>query len=151
SAALANCDTARFTTASRRRFGPTAPVSPPPCPGSSTTVGVAIGVPADSVAWLPHGVSTVQPVGVLRSTGRAKPRGDMTALAGGSVAGGVVGTGGAVVVVLDVVVGTVPAARSSGMRVDAEPHAVAKSSAATASLNMRLRATGTRLHKRQGR
>ena len=50
-------------------------------------------------------------------------------MAGGSAAavvgggGGVVGGAGAVVVGGTVVVGSVPAARCKGMRVDAEPHA----------------------------
>jgi hypothetical protein len=58
----------------------------------------------------------------------------MTALAAGTVAGGVVGAvvvgGGCVVVV----VGSVPAARSSGMRADADPHAAHTTSTNTASL-----------------
>src|SRR5947209_5173064 len=137
SASLANCETAKLSTASRRWLGPMAPVSPPPWPGSRTTVGVGSGVPAVRAVLFPHGVSTVQPAGPRPSTGRANPWGDMTALAGGSgpvVGGGggrVVVAGGAVVVGASVVVGNVPAARSNGRRVevDVDPQAAQTMSA----------------------
>src|SRR5947208_3525653 len=100
------------------------------------TVGVVIGAPAARVALLPHGVCTTHPPGPWLSTGKENPWGDMTALAGGSAAavggggGGVVG-GGAVVVGASVVVGSVPAARSSGTRGVVEPHAAHTRSATT--------------------
>ena len=105
------------------------------------TVGVVRGVPAVRVALFPHGVSTSQPRSSRLSTGSGKPWGDVTALAagtvpgGGDVGGGVVGGAGTVVAVV-VVVGRVPAARSSGTRAEVDPHAARRARAPIATTRL---------------
>ena len=85
---LAAWATARLTTFSCVPAGPTAPVSPPPCPGSSTTVAPVIGVPA-TVTSFPHGeVATNDPSPAARRTASTIPLGVTTA------PGPVVGTAG---------------------------------------------------------
>src|SRR5438132_6755902 len=120
SAASARRATARLTTDSRSPLGPTAPVSSPPWPGSSTTFGVATGVARLTSAELLQGVCTTQPPGWRPNTGSTTPPGVCTTAAGGgsgSVVGGAVGGGGGGAgAVVGGVVGGAPAARRRGSR-----------------------------------
>src|SRR5439155_8025697 len=83
-------------------LGPTAPLSPPPWPGSSTTVTPWSGRPAATVTVFEHGVSTSQPAGVRPSTGTTTPRAVTSAATGVGTAVVVVGPrGGMVASVVD--------------------------------------------------
>src|SRR5437763_2341382 len=134
-------ETPRLTFASRKPLGPTAPVSPPPWPGSRRTVAPARGRPPARMARLPQGVCTTQPPGSVPSTGSTYPFGETTAGAAGSATAVVGGTTGATTGTVgggtvSTVVGVRGAddARSSGSRVAApDPHAVSARATAAAT------------------
>src|SRR3954452_25598786 len=119
SASTACRTTARFSDASVRPFGPSAPRSSPPWPGSSTTVADASGVPVDTVAARPHGVRTRQPPATCPSTGTTTPVGVRMARADEA---GTTGTGGrtAVVVVVGPGAGSVDVVARGAVVVDLE-------------------------------